>query len=657
MAVIAMLASLLLAPAMPPCVKYDLSVSLAPDQKTMSAVAIATLPTALRPTTSVTFKLSELMSSPEVALIDGAQQTSLTPKEGKTEDRQKTWGVTLPKQIPAGGPVTLQIKYGTVKNQGFVFYIGPEGSFAGGPDLDWYPRFDEYRCTGKMTFDVPKGIVVHATGIDSPAKPRGDRDEYDFDVTSPSSFTFAAAKYIVQQVPGRVPITLYTLKPRANSQAYADGCQRILAYLPKEFGPYPYPNFAIVEVPSGPASGSGFSGASFEQMMFADTSSLDAPFNLAYFAHEISHQWWGNLIQKSGDKGAYMLDEGLAQFGSLQAVQHTEGTAMAALYRSKGYPDYAADQSGYWAALFAFSGLDKPLSSMPSDYDVVYHELANSKGFLTWDTLAYIIGRDRFRHALQAVTKKYAWQNITWEQFLAEIKVAAGQNIDLLLSQWLDRPGMPTLWTTVSQAGDAVRCVVHQKSPFYTIKIPVRIDFDGGVSITREALFSGESIELDIRSSAPVRAVLLDPDSLVLHSTPDLDEEAVELAPYSQGTMQLYRGDPLGAIKKFQDGLMNLPANDRHGVEFRLATTLGALSFRGGKMDEAKAYYEEAIGCAVRDERLLPFAFMRLALIARSKKNAASVARLVGQMLAAESKLSIPSGALDQAAAAGLSVK
>ena len=81
--------------------------------------------------------------------------------------------------------------------------------------------------------------------------------------------------------------------------------------------------------------------------MLADSASLDAPFNLAFYGHEISHQWWANLVSNAGGAhGNYMLDEAVAQFDSLRAVETLDGTLAAEQYRRSGYPGYNADQSG-----------------------------------------------------------------------------------------------------------------------------------------------------------------------------------------------------------------------------------------------------------------------------------------------------------------------
>ena len=83
---------------------------------------------------------------------------------------------------------------------------------------------------------------------------------------------------------------LYLLHPRSNAGEYLDGASKVLTMLTKEFGPYPYAEFAIAEVPPEQAHKAGFSGAGMNGFMLAETASLDAPFNLGFYGHEIGHR-------------------------------------------------------------------------------------------------------------------------------------------------------------------------------------------------------------------------------------------------------------------------------------------------------------------------------------------------------------------------------
>ena len=137
--------------------------------------------------------------------------------------------------------------------------------------------------------------------------------------------------------------------------------------------------------------------------MFADSDAMSQPFDLAYFGHEMSHQWWGNLVHQDGGGSGDMLSEGMAQYGSLQAVEAIDGPSAAAAYRSSGYPGYSTTQCRLRRDHELSNGLRYPAGAGQSGPSFsLRDEFACAKGFLVWDTLARTMGRDKFHQALRA---------------------------------------------------------------------------------------------------------------------------------------------------------------------------------------------------------------------------------------------------------------
>lgn len=100
-----------------------------------------------------------------------------------------------------------------------------------------------------------------------------------------------------------------------------------LDYYTKNFGPYQFKSFNIVELPGYEETGIAFPGTIpiSENMGFAadlrDPESLDYVTYL--LAHEFAHQYWGYQLTGADMQGATLLSETLAQYSAMMILEKT----------------------------------------------------------------------------------------------------------------------------------------------------------------------------------------------------------------------------------------------------------------------------------------------------------------------------------------------
>lgn len=630
--------------------QYNLSVHLLPDAHRLEAAGTLRLPATDRAASELQLFLSDSMRDLRIEIIEPKESAGPARAEKREPGR---WVFLPPRPIPAGERALLRFSYAGGERTGVVFYIGPEGSFAGGLNTVWYPQPNKEKGVGSIEFSVPAGYSVMATGAQRQTPREAARGIYRFDVDRPTYFGFAAARYtVLRQENSAVPVSAYLLRPREEAEQYMNGCSQVLELLAQEFGDYPYGEFALVEVPQEQANNAGFSGASIDGFILADSPSFDEPFNLAYYGHEIGHQWWGNVIRTKDIRGSYMLGEGIAQYGALRTVEQLEGTMAAEKFRRTGYPGYNLDQSGLGYLRHAAAGFDHRLADLPDDS--VSHQIANSKGFLVLDLLSRTVGRTRFSQILRDFTRRNAFRPVTWDEFLEAVEEGAGTSLKWFFAQWFEQTGAPEWKLTWNQEGKTLRGVIAQTPPFYRATVEVQADGRDGQRTLFTVEVNGAATEFARKMNFTVRSITLDPHFLVLHWPPEYRAEALALAAYTRANRKRMEGKFGEAQEEFRAALGRITAPDLYGAEFMLRYGLARALISQQKWGEARVQLEAAVASPTRQAEVLPRAYLQLARAAKELKDEPALRRAADAAISADAAVG---GRTGVAREAGLLVK
>lgn len=499
--------------------QYNLSVAIQPEKRVIEATGTWRLPTISKDTNQIGFLLSPKMQNLSVQFLEpklSDDAVSLTSEEAGGDTK---WTLKTNQPIAAGQSVLLRFSYVSETKPAPQFNISPEGSFAGGSGELWYPQtsFGE-QATGTLRFSVPAGETVVSNGALQSSAEQQANGKFVFQVNEPSKFGFASGKYTVLERPGKIPIKLYSLRPRANSRAVLDRCAKAIDFLTTLFGAFPYEQFSLVEVDfRSPVAGTSEYG-----LILADRSEFDKEFNLAYWAHEIGHQWWGvSLKSASGTTGRMMFSEGLAQFGALLAVEAIDGAEAAEKFRRFGLHSKNQSAEGYFR--LAAAGTEFPLTTYePKNQEeiLLMHRLANFKDFISMDMLSRRIGRARLAAVLRRFIKQKVGQTTSWQELQKAVEAGARQDVRWFFEQWFERTGAPDYQITWKQTGKKVRGFITQPSPVY--RATLEIELKGSKrSVIKTIEVKGERTPFALSAPFKVNDVILDPHYKVLRWTPE----------------------------------------------------------------------------------------------------------------------------------------
>lgn len=525
--------------------------------------------------------------------------------------------------LPAGTLLHFTYAYERGTAPTSQYYLDSTFCMAGGYGSAWYPQVMDSsgsytRGTGVITVITPPRLMAVMAASNVTATTTAGNRSFRFQYTRPDIFSLYIGNYARQEYKGNRSFYTYSLSKGIDGNELSRKSAAVLDFLTTQFGPLSIPNFSIIEFPEYVSELTGIGGASILGGVVMPASALRR-FNYALFGHEIGHQWWGNKVSSKGQKGADMLSEGMAQYGSLQTVYHFD-SAHAMEYRKTGYPGYITDQCGLGYLKNLAAGNDQPLSQLSGSNG---HIIGDSKGFLVLDLLASTVGKPVFNKALQTIGKKYSEEGITWEDFQREITNAYGHPLQWFYQQWFERTGAPAWQSSWAQQQNKLLLTITQKDSSYQLPLEVLITYSNGTTLLQQIHIRDRSHQLQLPVKGAVTAVQIDPFFKVLHWDDALTPTAMAQAKVVRVLNLRIQQKNEEAIALAQSYLKEGIPDDNSGVEFSLLYQLGRIAVIQNKQEEGLAYYQRALQCASRAPDLLAYTYYRIAQIAAAKKDAA----------------------------------
>lgn len=603
--------------------RYDLAVDIDRGSETLNAHARIVVPRSLVRDGTIVFALTEDAKDVVVRIDRGAPVTPVPRMDAAGVAPLRRWIVPAP---PGSATLILSIRYRLTAAVSPVFAIKSDGAVASGTGTAWYPQIERegnvrLEGTGRLRIVSGSDVVVAGGRNVAPGV---------FEIEEPRYFEFAAAPYrLVTSRKGRA--RLYLLRDHPDTDGFAEHLDRLTAVLESHFGPLPQRRFDLAEAPPLCAQAGGFDGSSLDGFMLAVGFYFDQPFNTAFFGHEVSHQWWGGLVRRTGLDGVYMLDECLAQYGSMLAVEDIEGPRAAALYRRRGFPGYYAEYGGFSYLARSLAGIDAPLTALPVSDGFVCRRVANAKGMLVWSMLADLVGRERLSAFLRGFVASHAYRRARFSELMDGVRKLAGK--DAWFMDWFEKTGAAEMTLQWSQTAAGLAVTIAHAGSIRPLCVPVEIRFRDGR--TRTVWTGGTKTTLALKPGEAVTDVVLDPHNRILRWTPQIRAEAETILPYTEGDIALNYGKNDEARKAFEAAL---PAASGEFAAL-LERGLGDVDFGEQKYQSAVAHYRKALALAP-DHAQVPEIWRALADAWRALKDDAQArdanlegARAIARML------------------------
>jgi ABC-2 type transport system permease protein len=204
-----------------------------------------------------------------------------------------------------------------------------------------------------------------------------------------------------------------------------------LTYFSREFSPYPFSHFRIVEFPRYRDSAQGGPGTVPYSESVGFLTDLRAWAALDYATiHELAHTWWGGMAYGARMQGRQMLNETLAQYSTLMVFKEFERPRWLRQI-------LAATHDGYLRSRREGAAPEQPLSLTEDQGNVSYN-----KGALAMFALQDRIGADKVHQALRSYLLRFGMKPPpfpTSRDLVSEFRAVAGPENQALITELFER--------------------------------------------------------------------------------------------------------------------------------------------------------------------------------------------------------------------------
>jgi aminopeptidase N len=321
-----------------------------------------------------------------------------------------------------------------------------------------FPCIDEpeAKATFQLSLVTPKdGVVLSNTPVES-QKTENGKQRTIFELTPRMStyllaFVMGEMHCVERKTKDGIEVRSWAsvAQPARHLDYSANEAVKVLEFFTDYFGtPYPLKKCDQVALPD-------FDAGAMENwglITYREIALLTDPKNPSIsteqyislvVAHELSHQWFGNLVTMKWWDDLWLNES----FASI--MEH--------LVLDTLHPDWQQWEMYASTDIVSTSSRDiysdiQPVSVEVTDPDLLHTlfdpGIVYAKGGRLLKMLQDYIGDEAFRKGLQAYFKKHAYGNTTREDLWEALGKASGHDISALLTPWIIQPGMPMVQVT-----------------------------------------------------------------------------------------------------------------------------------------------------------------------------------------------------------------
>jgi len=381
--------------------------------------------------------------------------------------------VALPGPLTYGDTVELVVSYrGEDPQFGFFFDDATQDhpqmvSTDSWPDEahHWIPLYDypNDKVTHELIITVPKGNKVLSNGrlVEVTEDVDAGTTTWHWSQDRPHAtylFMLAIGPFsVLEDALGELPVN-YWVYPGAEEDArwIFEKTPRMIAFFADLFDyPYPWAKYDQVTTPNQGGGAEATSATILSDRVIRDRRAEQDFSWERIIAHEVAHQWWGNLITLREWSHTW-LNESFGTYSDYLWTRHEQGEDEGAWALLDKKNQYLKEAHTRYQRPIVFQQYDRPNDNFDSH--------TYPKGAVILHQLRYLLGDESFFRTLSTFLHQHEFQPVDTHDFMKTVKEVTGRNMDWFFEQFIFKPGHPVFevaseWDGLSRQ---IRVTVNQ---------------------------------------------------------------------------------------------------------------------------------------------------------------------------------------------------
>ena len=335
----------------------------------------------------------------------------------------------------------IAITYSKVKPQRGLYFIAPDEHYPDKPsqvwtqgeDEDsryWFPCFDYpgQLATSEIKVKVPADYLAISNGELIKTEDLGEAKIYHWlqpQVHPTYLMTLAVGKFAeIEDQWQKIPVNYYVEKGQEESAQISMGkTPRMIEFFSRKYGySYPYPKYAQVCVDDFIFGGMENTSTTLltDRCLLDQRAALDNLFTESLVAHELAHQWFGDLVVIKHWSHAW-IKEGMASYAEVLWTEHEYSKDDAAYYLLREARSYLEEDSSRYR---------RPIvTNVYREAIELYDRHLYEKGACVYHMIRGILGQELFEQAIHTFVNDNAHQTVETIDLLRAIEKATGYNL------------------------------------------------------------------------------------------------------------------------------------------------------------------------------------------------------------------------------------